>query len=61
MPRTLGDYRDFCALLGEQGARATSFFDTKIAESKKGREEEVIAAESQMFFLISSLLTPVEE
>lgn len=54
--KNLGDYRDLCAVLAGEGSAAVKFFDDKIAKSKTGRAEKVIAAESQMMFLIGSLL-----
>jgi hypothetical protein len=56
--KTLGDYRDFCAMIatahGEQSNPAVEFFDDKIR--KQGRDEPVLADESQMLALIGSLL-----
>lgn len=51
--KTLGDYRDFCAGFGENNA-AVKFFDEKI--KLEGRDEPVIADESQVMALIASLL-----
>lgn len=45
---TLGNYRDLSAAFFGEGSRQVKFFDDKIAESTAGRDEEVIAAESQM-------------
>ena len=52
--KTLGEYRDFCAILADENSPAVSFFDDKI--KKQGRDEKVIAPESQMMILIESLL-----
>jgi hypothetical protein len=49
---TLGVYRDYCNALFGPESKATKFFDVKIAESPNGRDEEVIADESQMMHLI---------
>ncbi len=53
-PKTLGDYRKIAAALGGEGSSATKFFDEKILE--QGENELVIAAESQMTYLIMSLI-----
>lgn len=46
-PATLGEYRDFCAALRED-CEAVRFLDKKIAEHKNGRDELVLAPDSQM-------------
>jgi hypothetical protein len=52
-PSTLGSYLDNCNALGlKAGAK---FFEDKIAQSPKGREERVIAAESQVMYSIANL------
>lgn len=52
----LGSYYDNCkALLGEE-CSATKFFADKIKDSPEGRNEEVLADESQMMFLIGSMV-----
>jgi hypothetical protein len=52
-PGTLGEYRDFCkALGGGTDNEAVAFLDKKIEESPNGRDEEVIAADSQMRMLL---------
>lgn len=57
-PSTLGSYYDNCkALLGDDSP-ATRYFADKIKASPEGRDEPVIANESQMMVLISSLLEP---
>jgi hypothetical protein len=53
-PKTLGDYRDLCAMLGGEDSKAVKFFDDKIAQ--QGRDEKVLADESQMLLLIGSML-----
>lgn len=52
---TLGNYRDLSAAFFGEGSTQTKFFDDKIAVSTAGREEEVIAAESQMIFLLGQM------
>jgi hypothetical protein len=54
-PKTLGEYRDFVALIADEDSPAVKFFDDKIRE--QGANERVIADESQMLMLIGSLLT----
>ncbi len=53
-PATLGEYRDLCAALGGDTCRAVKFLDTKIAE--QGRDETVIAADSQMRAILMPML-----
>lgn len=49
---TLGTYRDNCvAFFGEDSA-ATKLIDSKISDSPKGRDEEVIADEEQMLYIL---------
>lgn len=56
-PKTLGDYRDLCAALAGEDSRAVKFFDDKIKQSiENGRDEKVIADESQMMFLVAELI-----
>ena len=52
--KTLGEYRDFCAMISDEDGPAVKFFDEKI--KKQGRDEKVIADETQMLALIGSLL-----
>jgi hypothetical protein len=49
---TLGTLRQWAALFGE---KAEAFVDQKIAESPNGEAEEVLADESQLIMLLSSL------
>ena len=52
---TLGEYRKLTvAILGED-SEAVKFLDEKIAESSVGEKEEVIAAESQMLYLLFNM------
>lgn len=52
---TLGNYLDLTnATFGKDSPQA-KFLDKKIAESPNGREEEVIAAETQMLYVLASL------
>lgn len=47
-PETLGEYRDLVAAIGLSDSEAVQYLDKKIATSTKGREEKVIAPDSQM-------------
>jgi hypothetical protein len=52
---TLGEYRKLTvALLGEDSP-AVKFLDERIAESSAGDKDEVIAAESQMVYLLMNI------
>ena len=53
-PSTLGEYRDMCAALGGEECKAVKFLDEKIEE--QGRDEEVVAADSQMRALLMPML-----
>lgn len=55
-PETLGEYRDLCAAIGDENNRAVQFLDKKIAEAEHGRDEKVIAADSQMRAVLFPLL-----
>jgi hypothetical protein len=54
-PATLGEYRDICASLAPN-SRAVQFLDGKIAESPNGRDEIVVADDSQMRALLMPML-----
>lgn len=55
MPSTLGSYLSLCIMFfGEDSAQA-KFIMNKIATSPSGPDEEVIAEESQMMYLLTSL------
>lgn len=53
---TLGNYRKLCTTFFGKESKAVEFFDKKIKESPKGENEEVIADESQMLFMIGSMI-----
>ena len=54
---TLGTYRDIAfALTQDENSRAVKYFDDKIKTSSKGRDTEVIAAETQVIYLIGQLM-----
>ena len=53
-PKTLGDYRDWCAMIGGESCRAVRFLDNKIEE--QGRDMEVLADETQMMLLLGPML-----
>ena len=52
-PSTLGTYKKIAVLFGD---KAVKFIQDKIDESPNGEDEEVIAAESQVMFLLSSMM-----
>jgi len=55
-PETLGEYRDLCAAIGGESNKAVAFLDKKIAESTNGRDETVIAPDSQMRMLLMPMM-----
>ena len=54
-PATLGTYRDTCARNLGENAPSTKYFDEKISKAIFGRDEEVLAPESQVVALIIHL------
>ena len=54
---TLGTYRKLANIIFGEGNPAVKFIDKKIAESPDGENEEVIADESQMLYLLVGLAT----
>lgn len=52
---TLGNYRDLSAALFGETSPQTRFLDGKIATNPNGRDEEVIAEETQMMYLLFEL------
>jgi hypothetical protein len=55
-PNTLGTWRKIALSLGGENSRAVKFFDEKIAASPNGENEEVIADETQVMYLIVRML-----
>jgi len=56
-PSNLKTYRNIALILtGSEESKAVKFFDEKIAQSPNGENEEVVADESQMLYLIMSML-----
>ena len=56
-PATLGTYRKIALVLsGSENSEVVKFFDKKIEESPNGENEEVLADETQMMFLIITML-----
>lgn len=55
MPSTLGSYLKICNIFFGEDSPQSKFIQTKVNESPNGLEEEVIAAESQMMYLLASL------
>ena len=57
MPSTLGSYLTICNMFfGEESVQA-KFIREKIASNPNGADEEVIAEESQMMYLLFNLPT----
>lgn len=52
---TLGTYRKIANIIFGEDSPAVKFLDEKIAESPNGENEEVIADESQMLYLIANM------
>jgi len=57
-PSTLATYRMIALVLcgGDKESEVVKFFDSKIQESPNGPDEEVIADERQMIYLIMSMI-----
>lgn len=55
-PSTLGTYLDNCDALFGPGNAASKYFASKIASSPRGRNDVVIAPESQVMALIGSMI-----
>jgi len=55
-PNTLKTWRKIALVLGGEDSRVVNFFDEKIANSPHGEDEEVLADETQVLFLISQML-----
>lgn len=53
--RTLGDWMDLAELLWGTNSDQYRFLSEKAAESTKGREEIVIADDSQMLYLLARM------
>ncbi len=53
---TLGSWRDLCAATFGETSPQTKFWDEKISTHEKGRDEEVIAEESQVLYLMGTLI-----
>ena len=53
---TLGNYKKLSILFFGADSEQVAFLNKKISESPHGEDEEVIADESQMLFLLSSLI-----
>lgn len=52
---TLGTYRKIAVTLYGEESKAVEFLDKKIAKSPHGADEEVIAHEGQMMYLLARL------
>jgi hypothetical protein len=53
---TLGNYRKLSVTFFGADSEAVKFLDKKIAESPNGENEWVIAPESQMMYLLSTMV-----
>jgi predicted RNA-binding protein (virulence factor B family) len=52
---SLGFHRDMSAAVFGEDSNAVKFLDKKIAESPKGRDEEVVAEESQVVYMLMQI------
>ena len=52
---TLGNYKKLAVIFFGESSKAVKFLDDKIAESPNGENEEVIADEGQMLFLLTNI------
>ena len=56
-PNTLGTYRKIAlALSGDVNSEVVKFFDKKISKSTQGENARVIAAETQVMYLIGTMI-----
>lgn len=55
MPSTLGSYLKLCNIFFGEESVQTKFIQEKIASNPNGADEEVIAEESQMMYLLFNL------
>lgn len=56
-PSTLKTYRAIALTLsGDKNSKAVKFFDQKIAESPNGEDEVVLQHETQVLYLIGTML-----
>jgi len=55
MPSTLGSYLKLCNIFFGEESVQTKFITEKIASNPNGADEEVIAEESQMMYLLFNL------
>jgi hypothetical protein len=54
-PSTLGSYKKLCGIFFGEDSAQYEFIEAKIIQSPNGEDEEVIADESQMMYLLVSL------
>jgi len=59
-PSTLGTYLRMAKVIAP-ASKFEKLIKDKIAESPNGENEEVVAAESQMMYLLGQMLDPAEE
>jgi hypothetical protein len=56
-PKTLGHYRDLLIVIAGADSKAVEYLDKVIARHPRGRDEPVVADESQMLHMLGSMLT----
>ena len=52
---TLGNYHDLCVMVFGARSKQAGFFQRKISESTVGRDDEVLADESQVMYMLTSM------
>ena len=55
MPSTLGSYKTLCKIFFGEDSTQYQFIESKIIQSPSGEDEEVIAEESQMMYLLATM------
>ena len=55
---TLGNYRKLATVFWGETSGAVKFLDAKIAGSPNGKDEEVLADETQMIQVLGAIRTP---
>lgn len=56
---TLGNYKKLATVFFGPDSKAVEFLDDKIAKSPNGENEEIIANEGQMVYLLRTIATSV--
>lgn len=55
LPSTLGSYKKLCGVFFGEDSAQYEFIESKIIQSPNGEDEEVVADESQMMYLLMSM------